>query len=101
MKGDDFWLSPDYLQDSCHITVIIYNPSPDVMTSYFNSLLNAVSRQVGVAPRLHWSKYMGGVGVREVENMYPRLPDFARIRRQMDPHNLFMNHALREIFEFE
>ena len=101
MKADDIWLSPNYLQDSCHITVTLYNPSFETTDRYFRKLLTAVSRQLGVAPRLHWGKYMSGVGVREMENMYPRLPDFARIRRQMDPHNLFMNHALREIFEFE
>ena len=100
VKADDIWLSPNYNRDSCHVTLTLYNPSPNAAHNYFGQFFNTSSRKLELAPRLHWGKYMSGVGSLEVESMYPRLPDFAKVRQEMDPYGLFINHALREKFDF-
>lgn len=98
VKADDIWLSHDYGRDSCHITILIYNPSREDKESYFRSLYDAFSQ---FSPRLHWGKYPCSTGSQEVESMYPRLSDFARIRQETDPHGIFINHALRTMFGFD
>ena len=94
VKADDIWLSPNYQRDSCHITMLIYNPSSEVMKHYFHSLYNATLQ---FSPRLHWAKYLCDITSHDVKSMYPRFSDFARIREQMDPHDIFINDALRRI----
>ena len=97
VKADDIWLSPNYQRESCHMTFLIYNPTLETMAYYFDLLYNA-TRQFN--PRLHWGKYMS-VGREEVEQMYPRLQDFARIRAEMDPNGIFLNDILTTTFGFE
>ena len=97
MQADDIWLSPDYQRDSCHITLTLVNMSLATAHRYFSSLLNATQR---LKPRVHWGKYMS-VGRGEVERVYPRLADFAQLRKQMDPHNIFLNDILTHTFGFE
>jgi L-gulonolactone oxidase len=98
VKGDDIWLSPDYQRDTCHITVIIYNPSHHVMEWYFNSLYNASLR---FSPRVHWAKHLCDLDSRTLHSLYPRLSDFARLRLEMDPHAIFVNDFLGKTFGFE
>ena len=101
VKADDIWLSPDYRRASCHITLTVYNPTPDTARTYFRRFFESTEKNLSLAPRIHWGKYVIGVGRSEVESMYPRLTDFARIRQQMDPHGIFINQPLRELFAFE
>jgi FAD/FMN-containing dehydrogenase len=100
VKSDDIWLSPNYDRTSCHITLTLYNPSPQTEHTYFTRFFKAVSRKLKLAPRIHWGKYMSGVGRHEVESMYPRLSDFAQVRLAMDPRAIFTNDAIREKFGF-
>ncbi|WP_368859464.1 D-arabinono-1,4-lactone oxidase [Methylobacterium crusticola] len=65
------------------------------MEHYFHSLYNAIYE---FAPRLHWAKYLCNISSHEVQSMYPSFSDFVRIREEMDPHDIFINDALRQLF---
>lgn len=98
VKGDDIWLSPNYHRNSCHITILIYNPSPAAKKHYFHSIYNATLQ---FSPRVHWAKYLCDITSHDLMSMYPRFSDFARIREKTDPHNIFINDALRQTFGFD
>jgi len=96
VKGDDIWLSPNYGRDSCHITLMIYNPSVATKQHYFDEFFRAIER---FQPRFHWGKYLN-LTPNKVKEVYPRAPDFARIRAQMDPKGIFVNMLASEVFGF-
>jgi L-gulonolactone oxidase len=98
VKKDGFFLSPDFERDSCHITIIIYNPSHEVLHSYFDSLCKAFSNY---SARVHWAKHLCGLNRRELENLFPRLSDFDKIRSKMDPGGVFVNSILGKMFGYE
>ena len=100
VKADDIWLSPDFHRTSCHVTLTLINPSLQDARRYFGKFFESVSQKLKLAPRIHWGKYTTGVDSHAVESMYPRLSDFSRIRQQMDPHKIFINHFLEEKFNF-
>ena len=96
MRGDDIWLSPDYGRDSCHITLMIYNPSLATKQYYFNEFLRVIER---FQPRLHWGKYLNLTSER-VREIYPKAGDFARIRAELDPEGIFVNKLASDVFGF-
>ena len=94
VKRDEIFLSPSYQRDSCQITIIIYNPSHDVLIDYFTTLCKSFSR---FSARPHWAKHLCGLKRSDLEMLYPRLQDFAKIRDKMDPNGIFINKPLRDI----
>jgi FAD/FMN-containing dehydrogenase len=49
--------------------------------------------------RLHWGKYFP-LGSADIEGLYPRLPEFRALCRQVDPHGVFRNEfAERVLFD--
>lgn len=93
---DDIWLSGEYQSSSCHITLLIYNPSNKVKQDFFNSLHQLVRRE-GHNPRLHLGKYVN-LSKEEAHEVYPKFPDFMRVRSLMDPKGIFLNDMLNKIF---
>ena len=81
VKQDDFWLSPDYLRDSCHITQLIYNPSKQTKKLYYHGYHRAMRKYHG---RPHWGKELE-MSHKEVEELYPKLEEFLSVRKKMDP----------------
>ena len=101
VRSDDIWMSPDYNRTSCHITLGLYNPSPDTARRYFDQFYEVTSKNLKLSPRVHWGKFVTDLGDRDIlKSMYPRFADFSTIRSDMDPKSLFINHALRETFKF-
>ena len=98
VKKDDIFLSHDFERDSCHITILLYNPPPDAMHEYFLSVCESLLSQFSARP--HWGKYSCGLGQSQVERIYPKLEDFARIRSEMDPKDIFVNKPLARLFGF-
>lgn len=94
VSADDIWLSLNYQQDSCHLTVIIYDPSQQLKEGYFSSLHQSL-HMAGLQPRIHLGKY---ADLRNTPNIYPKYSDFKKIRKQMDPHKLFVNKMLADYF---
>lgn len=96
VNPDDIWLSMNFQRQSCHITVIIYNPSTKARAGYFSSLYH-VLRDIGTKPRPHFGKYFN-MTVRELQDVYPKYSDFVRVRKEFDPNDVFLNDMLAAIF---
>ena len=97
VRGDDIWLSPNYKRDSCHITEMIYSPSVETSILYFNSVHNATKK---FNARLHWGKHFQ-LTPEDIQAMYPKFADFARIRAKLDPRGVFLNELLATTFGFK
>ena len=100
VQADEIWLSPNYQRLSCHITLAIYNPSQHTRDTYFGEFYKATAA-LGLHPRPHWGKHMP-IDWKEVEMeaLFPRIKDFARIRAKMDPQGIFLSDFLNNIFKF-
>ena len=93
VQADEIWL---YHRLSCHITQAIYNPSQHTRDTYFGEFFRATAA-LGLHPRPHWGKHMH-IDWREVEMeaLFPRIKDFARIRAEMDPQEIFLSDFLND-----
>ena len=96
MSPDDIWLSMNYQRFSCHITIIIYNPSAKTKAGYFSSLHQSL-REIGVKPRPHFGKFLN-ISVQDLQEVYPKYSDFVQVRRELDPKDMFLNDMLGGLF---
>ncbi len=92
VAGDDIWLSPFYQRDSAVISVHMYAGMPE--GEYFAGC-EAIFRNHRGRP--HWGK-MHSLTARELQDMYPQWSRFHAVRKQLDPHGLFMSDYLTRIF---
>jgi hypothetical protein len=93
IAAEDALLSPFYDRDSIAISICGHEQHN------YREFLADVARILDVFDaRPHWGKiyYMDKS---RFEQAFPRLEDFRKIRRQLDPQGLFLNEALRETFE--
>jgi FAD-linked oxidoreductase len=90
---DDVWLSPAYQRATAYISVQQYLGMPYL--DYFTAFERIVS-EVGGRP--HWGKWHS-MEYRELRRVFPRLEDFCRVRRAVDPGGLFLNEYLDDLFE--
>jgi FAD/FMN-containing dehydrogenase len=91
-KADQGYLSAQYGRDTTSLSV-----SGVVGTSY-EPFLRAVDRELQpFDARPHWGK-IHFLTPDRVRTIYPRFDDFQAIRRQFDPHGVFMNDHLRQLF---
>ena len=84
VAADDLWLSPSYQRDcvALHFTWI---NDPDAVAPVLGAL---EERLAPFAPRPHWGKlFVAPPDV--VAASYPRMRDFGRLRRQLDPGGKF------------
>ena len=95
---DDIWLSMNFKRQSCHLTVIIYNPSAELKNNFFSSLYEAI-RSLGAKPRPHFGKYFN-LTVEEMKDLYPKYVDFKQVRMRLDPNARFVNSLLADLFLF-
>ena len=47
--------------------------------------------------RVHWGK-LHYLTAEQLRTRYPRAADFVALRRELDPHGVFLNDHLRELF---
>lgn len=92
VKGDDAWLSPFHLRDSCSIAV---HAAHGEAYDYLVGELGPIFRKHGGRP--HWGK-LHNLGAKELATLYPRWKDFLALRQQMDPQGRLLNPHLRSIF---
>ncbi|MEJ8544296.1 D-arabinono-1,4-lactone oxidase [Brevibacillus borstelensis] len=92
VKKDDIWLSPAYERDSAYIAVHMYKGMP--YQAYFSCIEEIFWKHEG---RPHWGK-MHGMDIAGLHKAYPRLGDFLAVREKWDPHNLFANDYLAQLF---
>ncbi|KAJ2376067.1 D-arabinono-1,4-lactone oxidase [Coemansia sp. RSA 2611] len=92
VQRNDVWLSPAYNQDVCYIGVIMYRPyhRPVPYKRYWSAYEDIMRAHGG---RPHWAK-AHKMYFHELQQRYPRFLDFARVRRDCDPDNIFVNDYL-------
>lgn len=100
VKGDEIHLSPQNGHDpgTCAITLTIYAPEYTAL-NYFDKVYDAM-RNEGLNARFHWGKHFNH-DHEEIGNLYPDLEEFAQLRKQMDPKDIFLNEFLEETFRFK
>ena len=92
VKGDDFWLSPDYERDSCHLTYLLYSPSERDYNLYFLNYTQLIRQNY--RGRSHWGKIFH-LTPTEFRDLYPRSEEFLEVQRRMDPDGMFVNQELK------
>lgn len=91
VKGDDIWLSPTYRRDACYIAVHV-NKGLD-HRAYFEAIEAIFKRHEG---RPHWGK-LHTLSAAELRDRYPMYEHFLALRRELDPHGLFLNDYLKTL----
>ncbi|KAI9230477.1 MAG: D-arabinono-1,4-lactone oxidase-domain-containing protein [Piptocephalis tieghemiana] len=86
---DDIWLSPAYGRPSCWIGIIMYRPygRPVPYHRYWKAYEEIMRACEG---RPHWAK-AHPMAYEELRSLYPKLDDFSRVRRAVDPEGMFLN----------
>jgi FAD-linked oxidoreductase len=93
VKADDIWLSPAYQRESAYIAVHQYQGMD--YKEYF-AAVEKICQKYGGRP--HWGK-LNTVDTNYLQTVYPKLPDFLAVRRQLDPEGMFLNGYLEGIFK--
>jgi alditol oxidase len=91
VAADELWLSPFFERDSVtfHFT---WSQAPEVAAA-----ISTVERALApFDPRPHWGKLFA-FPPEHLQRVYPRLRDFLRLRRQLDPHGKFVNQFVAEL----
>lgn len=89
VAADQLWLSPQYLRDtlSLHFTWISDEAAVKAAVRHVEETLAPFD------PRPHWGKVFSNP---TAAKRYPRLSDFRRLRKQMDPSGKFTNRWLED-----
>ena len=94
VKSDEFWLSPNYQRDSCHITQLLYYPRKITYEQYFFDYSNLISE---FQPRPHLGKYFK-LNRTLLTTLYPRFNDFLALKNRLDPSGTLMNVYFENLF---
>jgi len=91
VAADDLWLSPAYQQDSLaiHFTWV------DDAAAVAPVVAELEQRLAPFGARPHWGKVFT-MPPATVQSRYPRLADFAALRRELDPDDVFGNAMVDE-----
>jgi FAD-linked oxidoreductase len=89
--ADDIWLSTAYGRESAYVAIHQYAGLP--YEQYFR-LFESISAAVGGRP--HWGK-MHTLDAEHLGVLYPRFPDFLRLRDELDPDRVFVNPYLERV----
>jgi xylitol oxidase len=89
VAGDELWLSPAYGGDvlGVHFTWVRDEPRVRALLPEIEAAL----RPFGTRP--HWGKVFT-IDPGELDDLYPRLPDFRALVRRFDPRGAFSNDYL-------
>tara|TARA_R110002167_G_scaffold91458_1_gene246057 strand:- start:114135 stop:115568 length:1434 start_codon:yes stop_codon:yes gene_type:complete len=88
IKADDIWLSPFYQRDSCAISC--HNFHDKDYKKYFAAIEPIFWKYDG---RPHWGK-IHTLTAKEQRARYPMFAQFLKIRKEMDPKNIFTNEHI-------
>ncbi|HXC80319.1 MAG TPA: D-arabinono-1,4-lactone oxidase [Trebonia sp.] len=89
--ADDIWLSTAYGRESAYVAIHQYAGLP--YEQYFR-LFESINAAVGGRP--HWGK-MHTLDAEHLGVLYPRFPDFLRLRDELDPDRIFVNPYLERV----
>ena len=88
---DDIWLSTAYERPTAYIAIHQYQGMP--YRQYFD-LFESIMRTVNGRP--HWGK-MHSLTADRIQELYPKLDDFRRIRSTVDPTGRFTNRYIAQV----
>ncbi|MFZ0388335.1 MAG: D-arabinono-1,4-lactone oxidase [Solirubrobacteraceae bacterium] len=91
--ADDAYLSPSYLTDTVAISIA---GAPG--TDYWTYLRSADALLAEFDARVHWGK-LHFLTPERLHAVYPAAHEFIAVRRELDPHGIFLNEHLRSLFE--
>jgi FAD-linked oxidoreductase len=91
IKADDIWLSPFYQRDSCAISC--HNFHDKDYKKYFAAIEPIFWKYDG---RPHWGK-IHTLTAKEQSARYPMFNEFLRVRKAMDPKNIFTNEHINSV----
>jgi FAD/FMN-containing dehydrogenase len=89
------WLHPGYQRDSFRVDVFWFERNRQDPQRFFQQFWDALA---GFDYRLHWGKHLPGKASRGSDYLaarYPRWRDFLALRRELDPHNIFLTAHFR------
>jgi FAD/FMN-containing dehydrogenase len=92
IKGDQTWLSPFYGRDS--VTIAILQNVGLEYWAYFKDI-EPIFQAYGGRP--HWGK-KHTMTASQLQPLYPQWDNFLKLREKMDPHGIFLNDHLKELF---
>ncbi len=92
VKGDEAYLSPAHDRDSAVLSV---SGAPG--SSYWPYLRDVDALLADFDARPHWGK-IHLFDRDRVADAFPHLDDFAAVRRELDPDDVFLNDHLRNLF---
>ena len=95
VKSDEFWLSPNYRRDSCHLTQILYHPSVATFQQYWFDYFDLIGE---FQPRPHWGKHFR-LNSSHLVNIYPKFKNFLDIKNRLDPSGILTNAFLGNLFK--
>ena len=95
VKSDNFWLSPNYQRDSCHLTQILYHPGEVTFKEYFFDYFDLIGE---FQPRPHWGKNFR-LNRSHLMTLYPKFQDFLAVKDRLDPSGILTNTFLENLFK--
>lgn len=90
-KADNILLSPTYGRDSCYLGA--YKAGNKGWMEYMQSFEAIIKKYQG---RPHWGKETA-FSKAEVQTQYPEMSTFQSIRKELDPHGIFINEYINEM----
>lgn len=93
-KQTSFWLSPSYSEDCVRINFYSLHQNDENVMDYFQQFWDLFYANK-ITFRMHWGYYLPPPasieGKQYLPGQYPKMEAFAALRKQMDPHNIFLN----------
>ena len=95
VKSDNFWLSPNYRRNSCHLTQILYHPNEATFQQYFFDYFDLIGE---FQPRPHWGKHFN-MNASHLKTLYPKFKDFLAVKDHLDPSGILTNTYFDHLFK--
>ena len=95
VKPDEFWLSPNYQCDSCHLTQLLYHPTTKTYEQYFFEYFDMIGE---FQPRPHWGKHFK-LNPNHLATIYPKFKNFLAVKNRLDPSGIMTNTFLGNLFK--
>ena len=80
--------------DTCHVTLLLYNPS-DYNWKLYTDAVFAIGYSYGGRP--HWGKSFN-LNSTVLRELYPKFEEFLKVQKSLDPDGVFLSNTIKETF---